>query len=139
MPAHHYELSIHTAAGKGKHRVHAAVQFMGADILLSIWGGSMPHIGSVAITQPRPSLQQNQKKTSCTSSVYNFTGHKDEAVARGCAEKIAAASNKNTMAVAGIHIDNAVPADIAAILKNVDAVCAEIIKKLGAIKCKKGS
>lgn len=139
MPAHHYELSIHTAAGSGKHRVHAAVQFMGADILLSIWGGSMPHIGSVAITQPRPSLQQKMKKISCTSSVYNFTGHKDEAVARGCAEKIAAACNKNTIAVAGIHIDNAAPADIATILKNVDTVCAEIIKKLRAKKCKKES
>jgi hypothetical protein len=139
MPRHLYDPSIHTAAGKGKHRVHAAVQFIGTDILLSIWGGSAPHIGSVAITQPRPSQQQSLKKTSCTSSVYNFTGHKDEAVARGCAEKIAVASNRNAIAVAGIHIDNAAPADIAAILKNVDAVCAAIIKKLGATKCKKGS
>ncbi len=123
---------IQTAAGKGRHRVYGAMQLLGHDVLLSIWGGSMPHIGSVCITQPRLSLQ-NPNKTSCTSSVYNFTGHKDEAVARCCAENIAAVCDRKTIAVAGIHIDNAAAADIASILKNVDLLCAKIIKKLRAL------
>ncbi len=118
------------SAGKGRHRVHAAVQILGNDILLSIWGGIMPHIGSVSITQPRPGIT-NPEHRSSTSSVYNFTGHKDEAVARCCAEKIAAACDKKTIAVAGIHIDNASTADIAAIMKNVDKLCALVIKMIG--------
>jgi gallate decarboxylase subunit D len=125
------ELPLAASAGKGRHRVHAAVLILGNDVLLSIWGGTMPHIGSVSITQPRPGIAHHQQRSS-TSSVYNFTGHKDEAVARCCAEKIAAACDKKTVAVAGIHIDNASSADIATIMKNVDTLCSRIIKKLGA-------
>ncbi len=118
------------SAGTGRHRVHAAVQCIGNDILLSIWGGTMPHIGTVSITQPRPGIT-NPEQRSSTSSVYNFTGHKDEAVARCCAEKIAAACDKKTVAVAGIHIDNASSADIGAIMKNVDILCERLVKKIG--------
>jgi len=133
MPGKTAKPSITSAAGSGRHRVHATVQFLGSDVLLAIQGGAMAHIGSICITQPRPGLQ-NPNTTSCTSSVYNFTGHKDEAVARCCAEKIAAACDRKTVAVAGIHIDNAAPADIADILKNVDTLCAQLIKKLVAKK-----
>ena len=119
------------SSGRGRHRVNAAVQILGNDILLSIWGGTIPHIGSVSITQPRPGIAVAEKR-STTSSVYNFIGHKDEAVARFCAEKIAAACDKQTVAVAGIHVENASPADITTILNNVDRLCVRIIKKLGA-------
>lgn len=125
------KLAIAASAGKGNHRVYAAAQCIGNDILLSIWGGTAPHIGSVSITQPRPSLT-NPGKRSATSSVYNFTGHKDEAVARCCAEKIAVACDKRTVAVAGIHIDNASSTDITTILNNAAILCARIIKKLRA-------
>jgi gallate decarboxylase subunit D len=122
---------ITAAAGNGRHRVDAAVQFLGDDVLLSIWGGAMAHIGSVCITQPRPSLR-DPDATSYTTSVHNFIGHKDEAVARCCAERIATAFDRKTVAVAGIHIENAKAEDIAAIMKNVDRLCAQLIKKLKA-------
>ena len=130
MSSQKKELPLAASAGKGRHRVHAAVQILGNDILLSIWGGTMPHIGSVSITQPRTGMT-NPEQRSSTSSVYNFPGHKDEAVARCCAEKIAAACDKKTVVVAGIHIDNASTADIVAIMENVDILCAQIIIKLG--------
>jgi gallate decarboxylase subunit D len=133
MIPRHIELSINASAGRGRHMVHGTVQLLGNDVVLSIRGGSMPHIGSVCITHPRPGLQ-NHNKISCTSSVYNFIGHKDEAIARNCAEKIAAACSRKTVAVAGIHIDNASSFNIAAILKNVDTLCAKIIKQLRALK-----
>ena len=127
------EQPIAASAGRGKHRVYAAVQILGNDILLSIWGGTMPHIGSVSVTQPRPGITKPEKR-SATSSVYNFIGHKDEAVARFCAEKIAATCQKKTVAVAGIHIDNASKADIDAIMKNIDALCTHILKKLRVLQ-----
>lgn len=123
--------AIEASAGRGKHRVHAAVQILGHDILISIWGGTMPHIGSVSITQPRPGITKPEKRCA-TSSVYNFIGHKDEAVGRLCAEKIAATCCRKTIAVAGIHIDNASKADIAAIMKNVNTLCRLVIKQLQA-------
>lgn len=127
------EQSFAASSGRGRHRVYAAVQILGNDLLLSIWGGTIPHIGSVSITQPRPGITKPEKR-SVTSSVYNFIGHKDEAVARFCAEKIAAACDKKTVAVAGIHVENASPADITTILNNVDKLCERIIKKLGAFQ-----
>jgi len=133
MTSNNNGLVIHAAAGKGRRRVYGTVQLLGHDVLLAIRGGTIPHIGSVCITQPRPGLQ-NPDKISSTSSVYNFTGHKDEAVARCCAENIAAACDRKVIAVAGIHIDNAEPDDIAAILNNVDILCAKIIKKLRILK-----
>jgi len=121
------------SAGRGRHRVFAAVQILGNDILLSIWGGTVPHIGSVSVTQPRPGITKPEKR-SATSSVYNFIGHKDEAVARFCAEKIAAACDKKTVVVAGIHVENASSSDIKTILNNVDRLCVHILKKLGAFQ-----
>ena len=124
--------NIQAASGRGRHRVYAIAQLLGDDLLLSIWGGALPHIGSVSITQPRPSGQA-PGRLSTTSSVYNFYGHKDESVARLCAERIAAACNKKTVAVAGIHIDRANQEDIERIMENVKRLCGRLIKKLGVV------
>jgi gallate decarboxylase subunit D len=125
-------IEINASAGRGRHRVCANARLLGQDILISIWGGSLPHIGSVSITMPRPG-SQTQASVSTTSSVYNFSGHKDEAVARKCAERISAACNRKTVAVAGIHIDRATSDDIKIILKNAAGLCGRLIKGLKRI------
>ncbi len=126
------ETFIQAAAGRGRHRVRATAQLLGPDILVSITGGTAPHIGSVSITVPRPGGKASGN-LSTTSSVYNFPGHKEEAVARMCAERIAAAFNKKTVAVAGIHIDEATREDIGCILKNADVLCSRLQKKISSI------
>jgi gallate decarboxylase subunit D len=120
---------ISAAAGRGKYRVTAEAKIIGIDIIVSIWGGTMPHIGSVAVAVPRPSLK-TPGAMSATSSVVNYLGHKDETVSRYFSEKIAARLNSNCVAAAGIHIDRASSADIDKIKKNCGIVCAKIIKSL---------
>ena len=38
------------------YRVEAEAVRIGKDVLVYIWGGERPHIGSIAAAQPRPSL-----------------------------------------------------------------------------------
>ena len=77
---------------------------MGKDYTILLYGGSHPHIGSTVLAQARPSLTGNG--ISVTSSVINVVGHKDEAVARMFAEKMAVHGNCTTVCACGIHMDD---------------------------------
>jgi gallate decarboxylase subunit D len=118
-----------TSVGRGKYRVTAEAKIIGFDIIVSIWGGTMPHIGSVAAAVPRPSLK-TPGAMGATSSVLNFIGHKDETVSKLFSENIAARLNRNCIAAAGIHINRAGREDIDIITKNCEILCAKIIKLL---------
>jgi len=120
---------ITATGGRGKYRVAAEARRIGADIIVSVWGGTKPHIGSVAAAIPRPSLKDLKKK-SATSSVINFSGHRDDIVSKLFSERIAARLGRNCVATAGIHIDNATGESIDIILKNCETACARIIRML---------
>ena len=124
--------SIHVSSGRGRYRIDAEARFIGFDMLISVWGGTKPHIGTVIISVPRPGLQ-NSQKTSSTSSVFNFTGHKDEAVARMFSEKTAAAFNINTVTTAGIHLDAVTKSDLGKLLKNAEALSFILLKKIASL------
>lgn len=123
---------IHVSAGSGRYRIDAEARFIGPDMLVSVWGGTKPHIGTVVISVPRPGLQ-NPRKISSTSSVFNFTGHKDEAVARMLSEKIAAAFNIHTVTTAGIHLDAVTKSDLGKLLKNAEALSFVLLKKIASL------
>ncbi len=118
-----------TAAGTGRHRLEAAGLCVGDGVAILVWGGTQPHIGSVVIAQPRPSLTSKLKR-SATSSVVNCLGHKDEAVARGIAEQTAARYEKTVVVTAGIHIDRMTRKDLAAIMANARRLARKIIEEL---------
>ncbi|MEI6125047.1 MAG: hypothetical protein WCQ99_00700 [Pseudomonadota bacterium] len=134
MPADRKNTLLNASTGKGKYRIDAEVRFMGADIIISVWGGTKPHIGTVVISVPRPSLK-NPQNISATSSVFNFTGHKDEAVARMFSEKIAAACNRNTVTTAGIHLDSITKNEVRKILKNAETLSVLLLKKIAPHCC----
>ena len=46
---------------KGRLKIHGLVQEVGQDILVSIWGGTRPHIGVIGIAIARPSLKETKK------------------------------------------------------------------------------
>jgi len=117
--------SFTARGGKGKYRIFAQVICIGEDISIALWGGTSPHIGSVAVAIPWPS-RKKEATVSSTTSVFNFSGHKDEQVARMVAEHVAAVLNRNTVVTAGIHIDNITKAGIRRILLNAEALCTVI-------------
>lgn len=89
----------------GEYEIQCVVVEMGQDYTVSVFGGSRPHVGSVVMSIPRPSLTGTGG--SCTSSVLNGIGHKDEVIARLFAETVAMRKNAIVVCSCGIHIDDA--------------------------------
>ena len=117
------------SCGSLPYKVRAEVRLVGSDLLVVLHGGSKPHIGSVAVAHPRPSLK-DKKQVSSTSSIYNFLGHKEGVVAQKVSETLSAALNRNVVVVAGIHIDRITQKGITKILENCDGVTQKIYKSL---------
>lgn len=105
--------------------VEAEAVWLGADVLVFIWGGDRPHIGAVAAAQPRASLAE-EEQTSATSSVLTYLGHKEDEVVKLVAEALASALNTQVVVTAGIHWDDLSGMDIKTILQR----CQELIEKL---------
>ena len=115
--------------GSLPYTVHAEVQLLGADVLVILSGGTKPHIGSIAVALPRPSLT-DEEKVSSTSSVYNFLGHKDHVIAQRVAEMLSSRLNRNVVAVAGFHIDKISQEGISRVVENCDELAKEIYKEM---------
>lgn len=98
---------------------------MGKDYTVTICGGSLPHIGSVVMAQARPSLTGSG--ISATSSVLNCVGHKDEAIARLFAEKIAIHGNCTAVCTCGIHLDDITEEQLAGIRESCDGLLERIL------------
>jgi hypothetical protein len=114
---------------KGKFKLHAFTQRMGQDLLVSIWGGTRPHIGAVGMAIPRPSLR-NPKKWSATSSNFTFVGHKEDAIVKKTSEKLATELRRNVVVVAGIHWDGITAKEIKIIEDLTQKMSDQILKKL---------
>ncbi|MGD8524504.1 MAG: hypothetical protein PVF56_25390, partial [Desulfobacterales bacterium] len=73
------EFTINTDTGA--YDLTASIRWIGPDLLVAIWGGEKPHIGAVAMAQPRPSLK-DPEVTSSTASVFSYVGHKEDDLAK---------------------------------------------------------
>ena len=126
-------ISVTHSTGNGKYRIFAEAKFIGEDILISVWGGSKPHIGSIAISIPGLGFK-NPGAISATTSIYNFTGHKDHIIATFFSEKIAEIFNARTVTTAGFHIDNPSKTELTMIIKNSKTLCSLLIKRMERIE-----
>lgn len=104
-------------------------EFVGSDILICISGGEKPHLGSVVQAVPRPSLS-GSGESSCTSSVLNLTGHKDEMLCRRLAEKICRHFQAVTVCTGGFHVENISPEEIQEVLDAMEELENQVITDL---------
>lgn len=111
------------------YRIEASVKKIGEDILIAIWGGERPHIGAVAVAQPRPSLR-DKREISATASVFCYVGHKDDVIAKEAAERISSALNTNVTVAAGIHWDDIDEAGITCVMENSRKLVEMIIERM---------
>jgi hypothetical protein len=116
-------------ASKGRLKIRGFVQEVGQDILVSVWGGTRPHIGAVGIAIPRPSLN-NPEKWSATSSTFTFLGHKEDTLVKKISERLAARLRKNVVVTAGIHWDNITLKEIKAIENLTGKLSDRILEKI---------
>lgn len=73
---------------------------------MTLIGGDFPHVGAVALAEPRPS-GVDRGKTSSSVSVLVRLGHKEDELAKRLAGEVAASLNLPVVLSAGIHIDHA--------------------------------
>lgn len=111
------EISFSATVGEGRMEVRGTAVVTGDGVVVHLFGGELPHVGSIVVSQPRPSLQPGGG-TSCTSSTLNLVGHKDDELARPVAEKLAKGLNQVVVVVAGVHVDNATAQEIRQLMQN---------------------
>ncbi len=114
---------------RGRFRTCGFVQEVGQDILVSVWGGTRPHIGAVGIAVPRHSLK-NHRQWSATSSNFTFPGHKEDVLVKKISEKLAARLKKNVVVTAGIHWDGITPKEIKTIENLTGELSDRILERL---------
>jgi hypothetical protein len=112
----------------GAYDLTASVRMIGSDLLIAIWGGEKPHIGAVAVAQPRPSLK-DPAVTSSSASVICLLGHKEDELAKAAAEILAAALKTQVVVTAGIHWDNLAPEAIQCVVRNSEILVDKILER----------
>jgi len=106
--------------------LEALITVVGDDLHIIVWGGDKPHIGAIALAQPRKSLE-NPENNSATVSVLCILGHKEDSVVKYMSEKLAAELNRTIVVTAGMHWDVFEITDTEKVMKNVTKL-AEMIK-----------
>jgi hypothetical protein len=114
---------------ESRYPVHALSLLLGDDLVICLWGGTEPHVGAVALAQPRPSIADHLV-TSSTSSILTLLGHKEDVVAKLVAERVSADSNRNVVVAAGIHWDNIGEEAIEEIVQNCERLAERIAAAL---------
>lgn len=91
--------------------LHLDLYPIGEDIAAMLHGGERPHVGCAVLAIPRASLTCDGN-ASCTSSVLNVTGHKDEQICRYAAEALCVRYGVTVVCAGGFHQDNITPDEI---------------------------
>lgn len=117
------------SSGEGPLRVQGHLTLCGEDICLNIGGGTLPHIGAVAVAEPRPSLR-GDGSSSASCSVLCMLGHKDDVLARETALRIATVTGYRTVVTVGMHIDCITLKQIEALTNNFWQVVDECLHYL---------
>lgn len=78
---------------------------VGADLMVLVYGGDKPHLGCTIMSVPRKSLS-GDGSISCTSSVLNLIGHKDEEICRMLSEMYCKKYGCTVVCCGGFHVDN---------------------------------
>jgi len=114
--------------GEGRTRIRVTFEEAGKDLVVICTGGTVPHIGAVAIGVPIP--RRNDPSSHRGSvSVLTIPPHREDLIVRPAAEKLVSALVKTTVVVAGIHLDNPSPQELQQILENCDKGMNRIIEK----------
>ena len=109
----------------GAHKIFLEVNTIGNDLLVTVFGGDKHHIGGVAIAYSTSSHYRDAQVTSMNT--VTIPGHKDYIIANSSAEKICNTLRKNTVVVAGVHINNASRKEIEGVIKTVDSLVDDFL------------
>ena len=110
--------------------LEARTEIVGDDLVVAIGGGERPHIGCVVLAQPYPAKGRDAG-WSASCSVLTIPPHKEEPIARGIAEKLAATLGRVAVVTAGVHDDNLDAEGIATYLRLAEELAEKLLDALG--------
>ena len=114
------------SCGAGRYRVSGVAVPCGGDVSISLFGGTLPHVGAVSVAVYEP------ERRSATVSTVTVFSHRDDACSAPCAKKASAALRCTVSVSAGIHVDDAAPEELPILLDNADRCCDALIAHLCA-------
>jgi hypothetical protein len=120
---------FHFASDEDRYNLRASARWIGGDLLVAIWGGERPHIGAVALAQPRPSLKDS-RIMSATASVICVVGHKEDDLVKEASELLASTLKTRVVVAAGIHWDNLDEEGIRAVKQNSQALMKRVAEEM---------
>ncbi|MCL4535248.1 MAG: hypothetical protein M1370_08850 [Bacteroidetes bacterium] len=129
---------VTVTVGRGHRRVQATAILADDGLVVTLLGGDRSHVGAVGIGIPRPSLRDGAQR-SASSSVITITGHKEDALAKACAEDIARGLDQVAVVVAGMHVDAPAPGDIEALAANSALAVERLVERLKALPAERPS
>ncbi|HHW14027.1 MAG TPA: hypothetical protein GXX28_03715 [Firmicutes bacterium] len=120
--------NLRFAVGSGRLAAEVSVEDSGDGLVVTVFGGERPHVGTVVLAQPRPSRSRPGER-SATSSCLSLLGHQDEALARPVAEALARALGVPVVVVAGVHLEGIQPEEIAAAMVLGPRIAEEVLRR----------
>lgn len=111
--------------GHGRLAVRLEIRALGRDLLVTVTGGQA-HAGAIALAAPGMALPEGV-------NLLVLPPHREGPLARECAARLTEAAGCTCVVVAGIHIDEATPAEIATIVTNVRAGTDQLTRALAAV------
>jgi hypothetical protein len=118
------------ARARGRVALRLTCVRLGRDLALTLSGGDRPHIGAVAVSQPRPSLREGAPRSASTS-VITLPAHKEDDLARAVAARFAAALDATVTVACGIHLDAIRPEEFRDVQELADQLAGEALAQLG--------
>jgi hypothetical protein len=125
------ERMISLEAQRGRISLQLVATRMGRDLCVALSGGDRAHIGAVALSQARPSLQ-GDGSVSATTSVLALTGHKEDELARALAARLAVAIEATVCVSCGIHVDGIRGEEVQAVVALAEELTLELMDRLKA-------
>lgn len=116
-------------SGAGVYALTAVVTRCGEDMVVTIGGGTAPHVGAVALGLPRLSLKQDGSY-SASVSVFCVPEHKDDELARLAALELASGLRTRVVVTVGLHVDVATREELGALQANFVDILEQISDSL---------
>ncbi len=104
---------------------------MGLDCCVILTGGDRPHLGATALAGR--GLDSSGEVCAMTLSAMSLPGHKEEAVVREMAGRLAAVLGVNVTVCCGIHLDDISPAEIQDALTLCRDMTEELVRLAGSV------
>jgi len=93
---------------------------LGRDLCVTLAGGDRPHIGAVALA----------RSEAGGSSVLTLPGHRESDLAQAIASRLADQFDAAVSVACGIHLDDILPEELAAVLELSQELTSELMARL---------